>query len=160
MPDNGGKYMKRQMLMLTVIIIIGIVIVFSPFFLENGGDKNAMNKKTLRDISSNLETIEDIEEIEVEFDEFDPQQVYFENIEELYNYFKFNQLEIIKERTTDYIHRYVSKDVLDCLVLTDTIKKENDFIEFQIEIKGFSNITISANINDIDIVKITNVIKK
>jgi hypothetical protein len=132
-------------MILVAIMIVGGMAIILPF-LHTSNDKTAKKlqsqeeskKKQMQDISSTPDAVKvkEIPQEEKEPEQFDKEQMYFENIESLYKYFTFSQVEDIKQRVQYYIHQNISKDILDCSIKTDTIKENNGKITFELTIKG------------------------
>lgn len=139
--------MKRQIILLICIILIGgMAIILPSLFSSYLNRKEVKNIKVqdrnheefLKSIESTLDMIEEPEILEgdKESELYDENQMYFENIEILYDYLKFNQVEYTKEKMQFYIHENVNKDVLDCKLLRDTIRQKDNVISFNLEVES------------------------
>lgn len=142
--------MKGHIILLVSVILIGSLLIFSPMFLKQ---KKKESKKQSRedfqsnfvnDISSSMETIiePEISDEDMEIELYDEGQIYFEGIEELYNYFKFNQVESIKEKVSFYIQQNISKDLLDCKLITNSIDQKENLLLFKLEIKNIKDFEV------------------
>lgn len=93
-------------------------------------NQNYSASVSLEDIS-----VDDIEEAELSFDDLEPglsdkEQMFFENSELLYEHLKANQVEGVKEKAQFYIHNMIDPSMLDCTIITDSIKKEGNLLKF------------------------------
>lgn len=153
--------MNRQIILFKCIILIGgMAIILPSFFSSHLKRKEAEKIKILEEkhiafidnIGSSLETIEEPELLdeEIEFDIYNESQMYFSGIESLYDYLKFNQVEDVKEKLQFFIHQNISKNVLDCYVKRDTIREENNYLFFNIEIKNDKSFDVEIKKDDED----------
>jgi hypothetical protein len=159
---------KKQLILLFMIIFIGGLVVILPYFRSQDNKTNKTEQderqKLMDDISSKPETIDiqDIPHEKRESEQFDKEQMYFENIDALYKYFKFDKVEDIKQRTQSYIHSNINKDILDCKLNTDSIKESNGVITFElkmVEVKYFEvQVTKDNEGNIVDISIISSII--
>lgn len=151
--------MKRQIILLICVILVGgMAIVLPSFFSSYLNRKEVKEIKVqeqihdsfIKDISSTLETIDEPELLyeQRESEIYDENQMYFENIEKLYDYLKFGEVENIKENIQRYIHLNINKDVLECKLIRDTIELENDILSFNLEIENVNSFKVKATKNN------------
>lgn len=146
--------MKRYILLVILIFVLGASVIIVPRVISSNqkskviADKqsNEISKlKILEQIQSNPDTIQDSEHVQKEKEFYDPSQMYFENIEVLYDHLKFSQVDDVKQKIQFYIHSNIDNQILDCYLDKDSLKDENDTISFNISF-GVSNM-ISVIIN-------------
>jgi|GEM_PF-5283738 hypothetical protein len=140
--------MKRMFVCLFLMFLLGGITIYglnkSSFFYINKSSKNNINFTTNSSKSNeNLEknnnfVIEESkEEGELNDDELEKQntsQIYFKNIEEAYKLLGINEVEEIKEYSSNYIKTILKfTDINECLV--ESINIEGQKIIFNIVVK-------------------------
>lgn len=152
--------MKKYMLIFFSMFAIGIAIIFLPNAVERQNtklveQKNLKQQKTqnenIQQISSSLETIEnpeiDLSDREPEL--FNKNQIYFENIDMLYEYLKINNIEKIKERIQFYIHQNIDPSIGECKIMPESILHGKNRIIFILEAAS-KKIEVEAIFSDQD----------
>ena len=134
---------KTYICLMIVIILLGGVVVIVPRLVSDKLDKKEeakiskieeKNIKQMELIESTEETIEEEEGIEFEPELYSETQMFFDNIDVLYNSFSFNDVELIKEKVEIYVSRYVD-DVRDCKVL-DGVTENEEMFSFEIQLSN------------------------
>jgi hypothetical protein len=122
---------------------------------------NGINKSYSE--SSNVDLID---ESELSFDALEPgtsdqYQIYFKNIEVLYDYLKVNQVEVVKEKTQFYIHNMISPSILDCVIIADSLEKDGNKLSFMLLFSDKSTLNVELELDganelvDVNIIHIT-----
>lgn len=107
------------------------------------------NQEEVNAISSNETTVSDAENENRESESFDNTQMYFENIEKLYPYLNYNQVEDIKIRVQTYVHDFVNQNILDCKLNPQSILENKDEISFEINLdNSLLRVAVKTNEND------------
>ena len=134
---------KTYISLMIVIILLGGVVVIVPRLVSDKLEKKEEAKiskieeeniKQMELIESTEETIEEEEGIEFEPELYSETQMFFDNIDVLYNSFSFNDVELIKEKVEIYVSRYVD-DVRDCKVL-DGVTENEEMFSFEIQLSN------------------------
>lgn len=159
--NESGDFLKKYISFILLIFLAGGGTMFLPTYFKNRSEEKAKQKtllekkakeEAMKSISSNENTIKlkDIPYESLETEEYS-KQIYFLNVEKLYDYFSFVQVENIKLTIQEYIHSYISEDILDVIVITDTISTEGDNICFELNIEGVKQFSVEITKNDKDI---------
>ncbi|OCZ51348.1 hypothetical protein [Dehalobacter sp. TeCB1] len=141
--------MRKNIILIVLIILAGSIALFLPGIVSK--EENKRNEAKIaqfnNEVGSNNNTIiesevpNDIRETEV----YDKEQMYFQNIEPLYSYFKFAEVETIKQKVQYYIHTYIDKSILDCELVPDSIKQVNNTTTFEFSIKDNKPVDIQVD---------------
>lgn len=161
---------KTYISILTVIIILGGIVIITPRIVSSNIEKKEAVKiaeteeniyQKLKVSESTEETIEDDEGIVFEPELYSENQMYFDNIDVLYDNFTINEVELIKEKVEIYVSRYI-QDVRDCRVL-DGVYKNEEMVSFEIELSNNESLEIKVKkdnpinpLDNITILHITN----
>lgn len=138
--------MKKNILLLILVLLVGGLAIILPGLISKNKEQKEFKKnqieqaelkKNMEDISTKVETLEeqDIDPEKRNPEAYNKEQMYFENIEEIDQYFSMEQIEYIKQNVQTHIRNYISKDILDCSLNKETLKKEDDKIKFQLNMK-------------------------
>ncbi|MCT4584057.1 MAG: hypothetical protein N4A54_03945 [Peptostreptococcaceae bacterium] len=100
-------------------------------------------QKLMKEIGSDVDTIEkaELSSDELQTELYNKNQMYFENIDSLYQYFLFGQVEDIKQKVEFYVHENIDQSILDCSVVPGSIKENDNIISFSLimeKVKSFS----------------------
>lgn len=139
--------MKRYIILFVLIVTIGGLAIFLPGFLSSRSERKEAEaeiqrmkyeSERIKEISSTTDdaSSSQINEEDKENELYDEHQMYFEGIEALYDYLTFGQVEDIKQRVQVYVHEYIDDNLLDCIVLKDSIQEKNGVFSFNLEIKN------------------------
>lgn len=146
--------MKKFIVLFTLLVLLGGLLIFLPLFLssnmyeQNNKEVAAYQvnqNEIMQNISSNLNTINNSINTLKSQTTYDPEQMFFENIDSLYKYFTFNQVEYIKQKIQSYVHTYVSKSILDCSIVIDSIHQDNNNISFLLNIININNFEVDVS---------------
>lgn len=144
---------KHTVILISVLFITTLsFIIFSKDTNKTISDNEKENvleeykeyqKKVLSD-SSTLDTILNFKENTniISTNEFDKEQIYFKDIEILYEYYSFDEVNKIKNKVQNFIHNYIDKNILDCSVLTNSMVINESNISFNISLKDNNTITV------------------
>lgn len=115
--------MKKNIVLLVLLFVLGIGAIIFPSILRK--------KQPIND--ERVEKIELTEERHHSTSStlYDKQQMFFEDIEPLYDYFTFNQVEQIKQKIQKYIQSQDSS-ILDCKLIKNSIANADNTITFKI----------------------------
>ena len=153
--------MKTKIILLVFIFAAGVFAIMLPGMLTLNSQKRELAKAQSQEQKQSsyvkeLESAPDMIEVpelsqgQMEAESYNKQQMYFEGIEKLYDYLKFNQVEYIKKKVQDYVHLYISENILDCYVISDSIRQENGIIYFSLNmetVKAF-DVQVTKDIED------------
>lgn len=140
--------MRKNMILITLVILAGTIAIFLPGIISK--EENKRNEANIaqfnKEVGSNNNTIvesevpNDTRETEI----YDKEQMYFQNIEPLYSYFKFAEVETIKQKVQYYIHAYIDKSILDCELIPGSIKQVNNTNTFEFSIKNNKPVSVQV----------------
>lgn len=148
--------MKRYLLLIFLIFVGGVFVIALPRVLSSQKETKAIvveqqkeisKKNTIQEIQSNSDTILSLEHTQQISELYDPVQMYFENIEVLYDYLKFGHIDTVKQKVQFYIHNNVDPKILDCYLDKDSLISENDKITFDITYEG-GKLSILIDVRD------------
>lgn len=122
--------MKKQLIFLVLIFILGFTIFIGMYVLgrEKGSQPSQQTSMPLGDeVISQISSSEKIDLTQKENEQFDENQLYFEDAERLYDFFTVLDAEIIKSKASDYILTQDSMSgIKDAKI--DSIQKESDTV--------------------------------
>lgn len=109
------------------------------------------HKINMNNISSNLDTIDNSYDNDKPIPEiYNKDQMFFDNIDILYNYFMFGEVEYIKQKIETYVHTHISKDILDCRIKDNTFKHNKNIITFELSMENVKSFVVSITLNNND----------
>ena len=157
------KKSKFIALLSLMIILGGLAIILPNFFFnhdkvqEKAVKEEVKKVKTMSEISSNSKTTVNPE---IGFDNQEPEQIdknqmYFENIEVLYKYYKLAQVEYIKQQLQFYIHNNINKELKECSLNQKSFKLLSKEASFDLNIKGVRSFSVDVQTVDDTTLKVT-----
>jgi len=152
--------MKKPFVWLLLVLLAGGLTLFLPYFLSDHNSKVAelQREEQLKNMESNTDTIDnpEIPYQDRQPEIYDLNQMYFSGIEVLYEYLTFAQVEEIKQRIQAYTHQFISENLLDCSVKTDSVKKLDNTLVFELtmtDVKKFEvQVITDSNGNLLDVI--------
>jgi hypothetical protein len=160
---------KKYTIIFLGILLAGSVAIYLPCFIsdynkvkeaETVKNRNENMTNRLKTIESNKDTIE---QQEISFDELekgqvDSSQVFFKNVEVIYNYLTFMQADHVKKKLQFYILNTLN-NVKECSIKTDTLQVNNREFSFVVEVNNYKDITVkmlkddNGNVIDVSILQ-------
>lgn len=149
--------MKRYILLFFGIILVGGLAIFMPSFLSSRSEEKEVAEKVnyqkqkielMNEISSNIESIDSPETVQSIPELYDPNQMFFLGIENLYDYLYFNQVEDVKQRVQFYVHNNIDEQLLDCELDVSSIVKKDNIISFNLLMEGVKSFSVVVTVNE------------
>lgn len=134
----------------SMIFVLGISTSVLLSFLNKHDEINITECRSeleFTNISSNLDTVDMITEEEKISEAFDKSQMYFENIQVLYEIFSYSQVEDIKEEIRLFIQNSINKDILNCTIISKTISKVNKMVVIDAVLVDNIKIEVTIHLN-------------
>lgn len=161
--------MKFKFLLIVFILTAGLLSIIVPGVMISVSQNRELAKVQAQDHKQSIFVTEigstpdstkqlELSADQVESDIYDKEQMYFEGIEKLYTYLKFNQVEYVKEKVQSYVHQYIDINILDCSVIPDSVRQDNGIIYFSLSMDTVKAFVVEVtknsedNITDITIV--------
>lgn len=152
---------KRFIWVLVMIFGIGFSSIFIDFNKGRSEEKKVIVEQVLEDsvegevIIENTESTPNLllEKVETQPEQYNDKQMYFENIEILYEYFNYEEIEEIKEAARIYIQENISNDILDSRIIAESLTLGWDNINFKIEVLNNKKITVTVFKNEDNTIK-------
>lgn len=142
--------MKKYILLFIGILLLGGLAIYLPHSLSISQQNNMAKevKDTNNVIIGKESTNDSLGQSEIPFDkleseQFDQSQIYYKNIDVLYKYFTFKQVDQIKQRLHFFLLNNL-KDVKDCSITTGSIKNNNGVFTFEITVPNYKPLVIDV----------------
>lgn len=150
--------MRKYIIIFIGILILGSLVIYMPHFFSNykqSKDDATLLKQQVsqnnifRSIESNKNTVEQAEVPlnELESEQYEKSQIYYENIELLYKYLTFNQVAKVKQKLQFYLSNNLS-NIKECKVINNKITNNKLDFTFMVTVKNYKDIMVRATKDD------------
>lgn len=126
--------MKNLLISILLLVITGVIVFLN---IPKNNEQQIVNEEVVE-----VTILPDPEEFEPEL--YDPQQIFFENMEMVFDYLTYNQVDYVKERISKYIMN-IDSNILDVKILS--VNKDDNLIILEVLISK-ETITVDIKLDE------------